>query len=371
MTRVAAGGETHLIGKTAEFAGQRKDGSEFPLELSLSQWQTAEGWFCSAIIRDISTRKQTEQQLLTLQLRTQHYLNVVNVMLLVLDAHGQVLLVNRKGCEMLGYPESDILGKNWFENFIPERMRNEVTEFYTQFLNGSLDLVEHVEHMVLTSAGERFFAWHNSILLDDTGEIDGVMSSAEDITERKRLENILRESEARYKRITDELTDYQYTVRIENGNAVQTIQSPACVTVTGYTPEDFSADPYLWIQMVAPEDRDKVREHVQQILTGQDIDPIELRIIRKDGELRWVRDTTIPLRDISGNLLSYDGVIKDITERKQAEFELAEQLDELRRWHDTTLGRETRILDLKHEINELLGRAGQPPRYPSAESQVL
>ena len=56
-------------------------------------------------------------------------------------------------------------------------------------------------------------------------------------------------------------------------------------------------------------------------------------------------------------------------EREQAALELAEQLDELRRWHDSTMGRETRVLELKHEVNELLGQTGQPPRYPSAESQ--
>jgi PAS domain S-box-containing protein len=62
-------------------------------------------------------------------------------------------------------------------------------------------------------------------------------------------------------------------------------------------------------------------------------------------------------------------IVRDITKRKQVEANLAGQLEELRRWHDTTMGRELRILDLKHEVNELLGQAGQPPRYPSAESQ--
>lgn len=61
--------------------------------------------------------------------------------------------------------------------------------------------------------------------------------------------------------------------------------------------------------------------------------------------------------------------VRDISERKQAEARLAEQVDELRRWHEVTLGREGRILDLKHEVNELLGQSGQPPRYPSAEMQ--
>ncbi len=58
--------------------------------------------------------------------------------------------------------------------------------------------------------------------------------------------------------------------------------------------------------------------------------------------------------------------VRDISERKQAEARIIEQLEELRRWHDATLGREGRILELKNEINPLLTRAGQPPRYPSA-----
>ena len=129
----------------------------------------------------------------------------------------------------------------------------------------------------------------------------------------------LQESEARYKRITDGLTDYQYTVRIENGKVVETTHSAACLAVTGYKMEEFAANPNLWLQMVAPEDRDLVLEHVRQILAGNDTPLMEHRIIRKDGESRWVSDTTILFKDSSGKLLSYDGVIKDITERKQAE----------------------------------------------------
>ena len=129
----------------------------------------------------------------------------------------------------------------------------------------------------------------------------------------------LQESEARYRRITDGLTDYIYTVRVENGRAVETTQSPACEVVTGYNPEEFDSNPYLWIQMVAQEDTGLVRDRVQQLLEGTVIAPIEHRIIRKDGTLRWVKDTTILFKDASGALLSYDGIIQDITERKEAE----------------------------------------------------
>jgi len=120
-------------------------------------------------------------------------------------------------------------------------------------------------------------------------------------------------------------------VRIENSRATETVQSPACVTVTGYTPEEFASNPNLWIQIVVPEDRERVTKHVQQILAGEDVSSIEHRIIRKSGETRWISDTTILFRDASGKLLSYDGVIKDITERKSAEvaiYRLNEELED-------------------------------------------
>ncbi len=158
----------------------------------------------------------------------------------------------------------------------------------------------------------------------------GAVHVLSDITEHKQADEALKESEARYHRITQGLVDYHYTVRIENGHTVGTSQSPACEVVTGYTAKEFAADPYLWIRMVAPEDRDLVRERVRQVLDGRDIPPIEHRIYRKDGEMRWVCDTTILQKDASGTLLSYDGVIKDITERKEAEAEKAELIDQNR-----------------------------------------
>lgn len=138
-----------------------------------------------------------------------------------------------------------------------------------------------------------------------------------DISENKQAEEKLRESEARYRRITEGLIDYQYTVRIEHGRAVETNHSPACEMVTGYSAEDFAADPYLWIKMVTPDDRPRLTAHLQPILAGKEINPIEHKIVRKDGEVRWVVDKFILHRDEAGAILSYDGVVKDITERKR------------------------------------------------------
>ena len=137
--------------------------------------------------------------------------------------------------------------------------------------------------------------------------------------EGKRTEDSLRESEERYRRITGALTSYIFTVRIEDGHPVETIHGPASVAVTGYTPEEYASDPYLWINMVHEEDREAVQEQTSRILQGQDVHSIEHRILRKDGVIRWVSNTLVSHYDTQGKLLAYDGVIQDIHERKKAE----------------------------------------------------
>ncbi len=136
---------------------------------------------------------------------------------------------------------------------------------------------------------------------------------------KHRAEEALRESDDRYRRLTEAITDYIYSVTIQDGRPVETIHGPACVAVTGYTPEDFRVNPYLWIQMVHEEDRAVVQEQAERILSGQDVQPIEHRIFRKDGDMRWVRNTLVPHYDPHGRLLSYDGLVRDIHERKRVE----------------------------------------------------
>ena len=143
-----------------------------------------------------------------------------------------------------------------------------------------------------------------------------------ELEERKRAEEAVRESEERYQRITAAVTDYIFTVRIEDRRPVETVHSPACEAVTGYAPEEFASNPYLWIHMVHEQDRDAVRDQASHVLSGQDVQPLEHRIFRKDGAMRWVRNTFVPHHDAQGNLLSYDGLISDITERKRLEEQL-------------------------------------------------
>jgi PAS domain S-box-containing protein len=146
---------------------------------------------------------------------------------------------------------------------------------------------------------------------------------------RKMSEEALRESEERYRRITSGLTDYLYTVKVSEGIVVETIHNEACLNITGYSSNEFAADPNLWIKIIIPEERKIANKRFHEILEGKDLQTYEHHIIRKNGEIRWISDTAIQKFDNNGRLISFDCVIKDITERKLAEEEIKKLNEEL------------------------------------------
>ena len=122
----------------------------------------------------------------------QRYLDIADVIFLVIDQNHNVGLINRKGCEILGYAEADILGKNWVDTFLPDGKRNEVSEFFQLAITNKSNEKTYYESLVVTSEGEeRLIAWHNTLLKNDEGDITGILSSGEDITERKKTEHKL------------------------------------------------------------------------------------------------------------------------------------------------------------------------------------
>lgn len=95
----------------------------------------------------------------------------------------------------------------------------------------------------------------------------------EETTERRRVEEALRESEKRYKLLLGSVTDYIYTVQVQDGRSVATVHGPGCAAVTGYAPEDYAADPDLWYRMVYEPDRQAVMQQAVAIVAGEASSP--------------------------------------------------------------------------------------------------
>jgi PAS domain S-box-containing protein len=130
----------------------------------------------------------------------------------------------------------------------------------------------------------------------------------------------IRECESRYQRLLESVNDYTYTVMMENGSPVHTRHNVGSLAVTGYSPEEFDAEPGLCFRMIHDEDRENIDALIQQFFLGEKpFAPFQHRILHKDGRVRWIRNTPVPHYDLDGNLVAWDGLISDITEYKKLE----------------------------------------------------
>jgi PAS domain S-box-containing protein len=185
-----------------------RDGTERPIADSGAPIRDQDGIVSGVVLvfRDQTEERDQQKRLQVEKERAQQYLDVAGVIMIVLDPEGTVELINRKGCEVLGFTEAEITGKNWFGNFLPERDRERMHSAFSLIMAGETELVPHFENAVRTRTGEeRILAWKNSLLTDAAGKIVGSLSSGEDITERKYAEE-------KQKQLTEEMQRFTYIV---------------------------------------------------------------------------------------------------------------------------------------------------------------
>ncbi|MBI2307639.1 MAG: PAS domain S-box protein [Rhodocyclales bacterium] len=146
------------------------------------------------VSRDITKLAQTETALRKERDLNQRYLDTVQTLMVALDDSGRVTMVNRFGCDLLGYAESELLGHNWFEIALPQPDGLERgLPMFLRIIAGDVQAAEYFENTVRCRDGrERLLAWHNAVLTDDAGRIVGILSSGEDISDRRQAEDARR-----------------------------------------------------------------------------------------------------------------------------------------------------------------------------------
>jgi len=291
-------------------------------------------------------------------------LNSIGDAVTATDANGCVTFMNPVAQSLTGWDQEKAVGNPLEDVFciISGKTRKALENPVTRAVREGMVVGLANDTTLITKEGKEIPIDHSSASIrNEEGDVIGVILVFRDVSERRRAEQALHQSEERYRRITEAVTDYIFTVRIEDGHPVETVHSPACVAVTGYTPEDFAADPHLSLRMVHEEDREAVQDRIAQVLLGQAVQPLEHRIFRKGGLMRWVRNTFVPNYDSHGKPLSYDGLISDIDERKRTEETLRESEELFRNVYDTAplafvvWDRDTRVTDWNKKAEEVFG----------------
>jgi PAS domain S-box-containing protein len=168
-----------------------KAGRKIPVNVSTSALRSSHNEIMGAVenFRDLTKHKGLWAKLREERNRAQQYLNIAGVIIIAINEKGLITLINKKGCEVLGYKEEEILGKNWFDLCVPEKARQKRNDSFRKVMAGEEKEAEDYENIIITKSGEeRIIAWHNTTLVDDKGRIIGTLSSGEDITKRKETE---------------------------------------------------------------------------------------------------------------------------------------------------------------------------------------
>jgi PAS domain S-box-containing protein len=300
-----------------ELQMKKADGTPVWVSLTVNAVLDTEGRFkeSRSMVVDITERKRAEAVLQEERQRAHTYFNLAGTMLLALDTNANVTLINKKGCEILEYNEAEIISKNWFEHFLPEHIKEPVKEVFRQIMNGHIYKFQHVtDYAVLTKSGKKKnISWHNSLVMDEHGEILGTLSSGEDITERMKAENALRQSEERFSKAFNASPDMVFIINLNDNKYVEVNDS--FINVTGYTREELIGHTMdqldLWVN---PEDRDKANHLIE---TQGRFRNEEFNIRIKSREIRsWL--CSAEKIDIGPDTCTVT-VATDITERKQSE----------------------------------------------------
>jgi len=256
-------------------------------------------------------KHKTEKALRRERDKAQKYLDVAGVMLVAIDTEQRVGLINKKGCDILGYKEEEIIAKNWFDNFLPERIRSQVKAVFEKAIRAEADASEYRENPILTKSGnERLIAWHDTVLRDEKGKVIATLSSGEDITERKRAEETLRESEEKYRDLFENA-----------GEGIITLDTDGRITGANKLVEEYG---FNGAELLGKRLFDFVPEYekarsvsdFQSLVAGSRVRG-QMDVITPKGIIAVeYRDTPIVR---AGEVIGVQAILTDITEHKKAE----------------------------------------------------
>jgi len=216
---------------------------------------------------------------------------------------------------MTGWAREEVIGADWFRTFIPDS-HPEVQQVFFDTIEAGV-VPSHHESPIRTRQGElRAIHWNNSMLRDAAGNVIGTASIGEDVTERKRAEAALRESEENFRQLAENITEVFWITDPTKNEMVYV--SPAYEAIWGHKYAEVFQSPHSWLDAIHPDDRQRIADAAMTKQVRGNYDE-EYRIVRPDKSVRWIRDRAFPVKDAAGVIYRIAGVAEDITNRKKLE----------------------------------------------------
>ena len=277
-------------------------------------------------IQDITDNKIIQNRIYESELYYRTMVETSPDAIVILDAAGQIQFLSQTAYEIFLLPSDFQLGNSSSQWIAPE-MRESTFRRINNILSGIIE-PECNEYQILRYDDTMIWAEiHGSRLKNAAGQTKGLFLICRDITERKNTEKTLQLAHEELKNLHDNLDEAIFSFDPVHNKMLQA--SKAHEDIFGYPSSEFFKNPQLWHEMIVQEDKPIVDAGFPILRSGK-IQNQEYRIIRPDGQIRWIAARMRPTLDKDGNLVQIDGIAYDITQRKQAEEENMESEERFR-----------------------------------------
>ncbi|MEL4897684.1 bifunctional diguanylate cyclase/phosphodiesterase [Crocosphaera sp. Alani8] len=317
-------------------------------------WQGQSGYLVS--LRDITENYEAQEALSKSEKKYRQIVETATEGIWIIDQENKTSFVNQQMAEMLGYKIDEIIGKDLFD-FV-DLEENIKSEKRIQKRSQGTTETNDVKFRC-RDGGELWTIVSSNPLLNNKGNYVGSLSMITDISQRKKMEQALSESEQRLEGILNSIQDMIWSF---DGNFCQLIYiNPVAQTTLGFSLSEIYNNSQLWRELIHPDDQELVESH-RQIVKETGYTECKYRLLKKDGQICWLLSRIRCVYNEQGNIIRIDGIDSDITEQKEAEEQL-----QYNATHDPLTNLPNRILfmdRLEHAIQ-------RQKRYPKFTFAVL
>jgi len=295
----------------------RRDGGKACIEASISLRKDASGKSIGfrGILRDITERKRTEELLRQNEEKYRTIIENIQDGYFEVDLAGNFTFANDARCRELGYTRDELIGMNK-RQFTDKETGKKLFEAFNKVYRTGEPVKGLDEEVIRKDGTKAFIELSVSLIRDSEGKPIGFRAFSRDITERKRREEALRESEERFRQLAENIREVFY---ISEQGYFRYV-SPAYMEIWGRTPQSLYQEPESFLDTVHPEDKENVKGYLESKGRGE-VEQV-YRIARLDGSIRWIKDRSFPIHDDSGETLRVVGIAADITDLKLGEEKL-------------------------------------------------
>jgi two-component system sensor kinase FixL len=364
MHRYERTGVPHIIGIGREVDARRRDGSVFPAFLSVGRIDGTAPPRYVGFLHDITLRRETMAAIRRERDRANTYLGVAQVILVALSTSGRIQLINRKGCEVLGQREADLLGSDWIDACVAAERRDQARLHLRRLAECTTPEVSCEYEVVGADQRPRLVAWRCVAMRDNDGGLTGFLLSGEDITEKRAIEAAAERTRALLNEAQEIAKFGNFEVYLPDDG--DDFWSPQMYRIFGLDPAADRLSVQRVNDMVHPEDRARCEREWQEAIVRPGSYVSEYRIVTPAGQVHHVR-SNFQTKPGPGGRLRLFGTLIDVTDAKRAEHEAAaasQRMAHVARL--ATMGEMAAAI--AHELNQPLSAIAN---YASAATRIL